>query len=74
MDRKTYDVINSVGGYEEFEKLVKRGRQMHDEAVFDLFTHLMSIGVRFVKAHLVFGFRKKDRQNHYRHSYSRYSF
>lgn len=59
MDRENYDVINSVGENVDFLKLVERGRQIHDEAVFDLFARLMPSGVRFVKAHLVPSFIKK---------------
>jgi hypothetical protein len=40
MDRRIYDVIQSAGGYAEFERLVKQGRKLHDQAVFDLFTRL----------------------------------
>lgn len=53
MDRKTYDVIQSVGGYEEFKQLVQRGRQMHNQAVSDLFARLVSNIVLFVKKTLV---------------------
>ena len=35
-------VIDSVGGYEQFEQIVKRGRQMHSQAVFGLFARLLS--------------------------------
>ena len=42
MDRKTVSVIESVGGYAEFEQLVKQGRQMHDQAVFELIIRLVS--------------------------------
>ena len=73
MDRNIYDVINSVGGYDEFEKIVKRGRQMHDAAVWDLFARLMSSGILFVKANFLLKFRKKEQRNHYQGNYSRYS-
>jgi hypothetical protein len=49
MDRKINDVTQSVGGYEEFERLVKQGRKMHDQAVFDLFARLMSRAGQSVK-------------------------
>ena len=35
-------VIDSVGGYEAFDQLVKRGKQMHDQAVFELFAGMLS--------------------------------
>lgn len=49
MDGKNYGVIESVGGYEEFEQLVKRGKQMHDQAVFELFAQLLSNAVLSLK-------------------------
>jgi len=35
-----YDVMESVGGYDGFERLVKDGRQLHNRAVYDLFAGL----------------------------------
>ena len=35
-----YGVIESVGGYEAFERLVTQGRQLHNKAIFDLFSGL----------------------------------
>ena len=35
-------VIDAVGGYEGFEQLLKRGKQLHDQAVFELFAQLLS--------------------------------
>ncbi len=49
MDRRTYDVAQSAGGYAEFERLVKQGRKLHDQAVFDLCARLVARVVRFVK-------------------------
>ena len=42
-------VIDSVGGYEQFEQLVKRGKQMHDQAVFELIARMPSKAIPFLK-------------------------
>lgn len=42
MDSKTIGVIESVGGLEQFEQLVERGRQLHNQAVFEMFARLVS--------------------------------
>jgi|GEM_PF-2403598 len=42
MDRKHACVIETVGGYEGFNRLVERGRQMHNQAVFELLAGMMS--------------------------------
>lgn len=42
-------VIDSVGGYEQFDRLVKQGRQMHDQAVFELVARLLSKSILFLK-------------------------
>lgn len=52
MNPKKNDIINAVGGYAEFERLVRQGRQMHDQAVFGLFARLASDAVHFVRANL----------------------
>lgn len=49
MDRKTGGVIESVGGSEGFEKLVERGRQLHNQAVFELFARLVSSAILSLK-------------------------
>jgi hypothetical protein len=49
MDRRIYDISQSAGGYAEFERLVKQGRKLHDQAVFDLFTRLTARVVRCAK-------------------------
>jgi hypothetical protein len=46
MDWKTGGVIESVGGLEQFEQLVERGRQLHNQAVFELFARLVSNAVQ----------------------------
>lgn len=61
MDRKINSVIQSVGGYEKFEQLVKRGRHMHDQAVFDLFARLVSKIAQFVTGH--FGIKIKRQKS-----------
>ena len=50
MDRKTHEVILETGGYQKIEHLVNMGRQMHDQAVFDLFARLVSWIAPVVKA------------------------
>jgi hypothetical protein len=60
MDRKINDVTQSVGGYEEFERLVKQGRKMHDQAVFDLFARLMSKAGQSVKGILSITIKKQE--------------
>jgi hypothetical protein len=49
MDRRIYDISQSAGGYAEFERLVKQGRKLHDQAVFDLVARLAAEAVRCVK-------------------------
>lgn len=49
MDLKTSSIIESVSGYGEFEKLIERGRQMHNQAVFELFALLVSNTILFMK-------------------------
>jgi hypothetical protein len=66
MDRKINDVMQSVGGYEEFEQLVKRGRQMHDRAVFDLFAPLASKAAHFVKENLGIKVKRQKTKDCYR--------
>jgi hypothetical protein len=48
MDLKKYSVSQSVGNDEEFEQLVERGRQMHTQAVFELFASLVSNAIYFL--------------------------
>jgi hypothetical protein len=49
MDWETGGVIDSVGGLEKFERLVERGRQLHNQAVFELFEQLVSNAKLFLK-------------------------
>ena len=35
-------VIDSIGGYEKFEQLMKRGKQMHNQALYGLIARLLS--------------------------------
>lgn len=49
MDRKSVSVIQTVGGLEEFEQLVERGRQLHNQAVFELFARLVSNAVHALR-------------------------
>ncbi len=60
MDWKNNSVIESVGGYEEFEQLVKRGRQMHDQAVFELIARLLSNAILSLKKIGGILIRKRD--------------
>ena len=73
MDRKTYGVIQSVGGYEEFEQLMQRGRQIHDQAVFDLFARLVSTIVLFAKRSLGIPTREQGPVDHYQGVYIKQS-
>lgn len=64
-------VIDSVGGYEQFEQLVKRGKQMHDQAVFELIARLPSKAILSLKQgwdHLV---RQQGSKDHGPVLYSR---
>ena len=61
MDGNNYCVIDSVGGYENFEQLVKRGRQLHGEAVFEVFARLFSSPVLFLRNIRSTLTRKRDR-------------
>ena len=63
MDRKINDVMQSVGGYDGFEVLVKRGRRLHDQAVFDLFARLGSKVAQFVTGHVSIKI-KRQKSNH----------
>jgi hypothetical protein len=65
MDRKINDVIQSVGGYEKFDQLVKRGRHMHDQAVFDLFTRSLSRIARFVTGHFSIKIKRQKSNDAY---------
>jgi hypothetical protein len=49
MDWKTVGVIASVGGSEGFEKLVEHGRQLHNQAVFELFARPVSSAILALK-------------------------
>ena len=49
MDWKTCSIIKSVGGHEGFEQLVERGRQMHNQSVFELFAWLVSNTISSLK-------------------------
>lgn len=49
MDWQTNGVIESVGGSEGFEQLVERGRQLHNQAVFELFARLVSSAMLSLK-------------------------
>ena len=49
MDWDASSVIESVGGLEEFERLVERGRQLHNQAVFGLITWLVSSAMLSLK-------------------------
>jgi len=49
MDGETNCIIQTVGGYEVFEHMVERGRQLHNQAIFELFARLVSSAVLFVK-------------------------
>ncbi len=73
MDRKTYDVIESVDDFEEFEQLVQRGRQMHSQAVFDLFARLVSKIVLFVKKILGITISRQGTADHYQGAYIKQS-
>lgn len=49
MDWESGGVIESVGGSEGFENLVEQGRQLHNQAVFELFARLVSSAVLSLK-------------------------
>ena len=49
MDSITISVIESVGGLNQFEQLVERGRQLHNLAVFELFARVVSNAMQALK-------------------------
>ncbi len=49
MDWKKSSVSQSVENYKGFEQLVERGRQMHSQAVFELFAWLVSNTISSLK-------------------------
>jgi len=49
MNEKTNCVIQTAGGYEGFNQLVERGRQMHNQAVFELSARIVSNSVLLLK-------------------------
>lgn len=63
MNGEIDDVIESVGGYEGFDKLVRHGRQLHNRAVYDLFAGWASSLVHLLKtgAGLFTGGRRTSR-------------
>ena len=60
MDRKIYDVLQSVSDYEDYAQLVKHGRQLHDQAVFNLFASLVSKAMLLLKGTLRFKIKTQD--------------
>lgn len=63
MDRKSVSVIQTVGGLDEFEQLVERGRQLHNQAVFELFARLALKAIQFFRKNGC-TFRKHDSEDH----------
>lgn len=64
MDWKTCSIIKSVGGHEGFEQLVERGRQMHNQAVFELFAWLVSQAIPSLKKGYGMMMRKRDSRDY----------
>ncbi len=73
MDWKKCSVSQSVDNYKGFEQLVERGRQMHDQAVFDLFARLLSNANPFLKVGNSLLIRKQNAKNHNRGLSIKYS-
>ena len=49
MKEKTCLKMQEQDGYEGFEQLVERGRQLHDQAVFELFARMVSYVILSIK-------------------------
>lgn len=60
MDWKKSSASQSVGNYEGFEQLLERGRQMHSQAVFELFASLVSHAIPLLKKGYGMMIRKRD--------------
>lgn len=52
MDQKINDIRPSAGDHEELERLMDQGRQMHNQATFDLLARLVSGIAHIVKRNL----------------------
>jgi len=64
MDGKTSCIIQTVGGYKAFEQMVERGRQLHNQAVFELFVSLVSNAVLFSQKCCGMAIGNRDSRNH----------
>jgi hypothetical protein len=66
MDWQTVGVIESVGGLAQFEQLVERGRQLHNQAVFELSARLGSSAIQWLKKSCGRIIRKQGMEDHNR--------
>ena len=60
LNDKIYGVMQSAGGDEDYAQLVQRGRQLHDQAVFDLFASLVSKAMLLLKGALRFTIKTQN--------------
>lgn len=49
MEGKYCHIFEALDDYEKFNQLVERGRQLHNQAVFELFARMISNVALFVK-------------------------